>query len=285
MKDWKQILRYFLLGAWIVFLTIWTQIGGVVWLISWLTCQFLMRQFNSIDIWQHRWVRWTCLWAVFMLFYSMAVFGIVPTLAARNGKMRLPDIGENPHLKPATSLSRWLNRSYVDKDLYELALQVSQQFGETYAGATVTYLDASFPLFNYPLFPHRTHRGKQLDIAFCYLDAQTNRPVNDIPSATGYGIFEPPKIGEPNTCDFCKKENPDYDINRYFAWFSTANQLRFDLNRTKTLCMLFAKRNTIGKIYIEPHLEQRLGLASFGKVRFHGCAAARHDDHFHVEVY
>ena len=32
-----------------------------------------------------------------------------------------------------------------------------------------------------------------------------------------------------------------------------------------------------------PHLKARLGLNS-NKVRFHGCHAVRHDDHFHVQL-
>ena len=38
-----------------------------------------------------------------------------------------------------------------------------------------------------------------------------------------------------------------------------------------------------GRILIEPHLAERLGVAG-GKVRFQGCRAARHDDHIHIQL-
>ena len=58
---------------------------------------------------------------------------------------------------------------------------------------------------------------------------------------------------------------------------------RFDEERTKALVLLFAANQSIGKIFIEPHLKQRLHLTS-NKIRFHGCRAVRHDDHLHVQL-
>ena len=40
----------------------------------------------------------------------------------------------------------------------------------------------------------------------------------------------------------------------------------------------------IKKIFIEPHLKQRLGLQKENKIRFHGCGAVRYDDHKHVQL-
>jgi hypothetical protein len=39
----------------------------------------------------------------------------------------------------------------------------------------------------------------------------------------------------------------------------------------------------VDRIFIEPHLAQRLGVSS-PLVRFQGCRAARHDDHIHVQL-
>jgi hypothetical protein len=39
----------------------------------------------------------------------------------------------------------------------------------------------------------------------------------------------------------------------------------------------------VARIFVEPYLAERLGVAG-GKVRFQGCWAARHDDHVHVEI-
>ncbi len=56
-----------------------------------------------------------------------------------------------------------------------------------------------------------------------------------------------------------------------------------DEKRTQTMVELFAAQPAISKIFIEPHLKTRLNLNS-PKIRFHGCKAARHDDHVHVQI-
>jgi len=50
------------------------------------------------------------------------------------------------------------------------------------------------------------------------------------------------------------------------------------------LIATLSKHPDTGKIFIEPHLKSRLGFANDSKVRFHGCAAVRHDDHIHIEL-
>ena len=44
------------------------------------------------------------------------------------------------------------------------------------------------------------------------------------------------------------------------------------------------KNSNTHKIFIEPHLKQRLGIKN-QKVRFHGCGAVRHDDHIHLQIH
>lgn len=39
----------------------------------------------------------------------------------------------------------------------------------------------------------------------------------------------------------------------------------------------------VGRIFVEPHLRESLGLAS-EKFGFQGCRAARHDDHVHFQL-
>jgi murein endopeptidase len=58
----------------------------------------------------------------------------------------------------------------------------------------------------------------------------------------------------------------------------------FDAKATKELILAFSKNPNIKKIFIEPHLKQRLGLQKEKKIRFHGCGAVRHDDHIHVQL-
>jgi hypothetical protein len=38
----------------------------------------------------------------------------------------------------------------------------------------------------------------------------------------------------------------------------------------------------VGKVFLEPHLTQAIGLSA-PKLRFQGCRAARHDDHIHFQ--
>ena len=39
----------------------------------------------------------------------------------------------------------------------------------------------------------------------------------------------------------------------------------------------------IGKIFLAPHLAAKFG-SDAPKIRFQGCAAARHDDHIHIQL-
>ena len=56
-----------------------------------------------------------------------------------------------------------------------------------------------------------------------------------------------------------------------------------DEERTRAMILWLKARPEVTRIFIEPHLADRLGVGG-GKVRFQGCQAARHDDHLHVEV-
>ena len=60
--------------------------------------------------------------------------------------------------------------------------------------------------------------------------------------------------------------------------------LALDETRTaEALRWLAANLPATGKVFIEPHLADRLG-ATGEKIRFQGCRAARHDDHIHVQL-
>ena len=58
---------------------------------------------------------------------------------------------------------------------------------------------------------------------------------------------------------------------------------QFDEPRTQKLLQLLSNEKAIKKIFIEPHLKNRMYLNS-SKIRYHGCQAVRHDDHIHVEL-
>lgn len=64
---------------------------------------------------------------------------------------------------------------------------------------------------------------------------------------------------------------------------SINSNLDFSKKGTKLLIMAFLKQKELQKIFIEPHLKQRLHLTN-KKIRYHGCHAVRHDDHLHIQI-
>ena len=72
------------------------------------------------------------------------------------------------------------------------------------------------------------------------------------------------------------------------AWFApfTANDLELDADRTGYALRWLASsgaQDGVGKVFVEPHLAQRLNVSG-SVIRFQGCRAARHDDHIHVQL-
>ncbi len=118
--------------------------------------------------------------------------------------MPLPLI-EKRHLQPATILTFLLNRNYVRPQLREAAFRVADKMNEEFPGTVINYLDANFPFINnFPLLPHLSHSdGKKLDLSFAYVDTETGKLTNALPSYIGYGICETPKANEENIPDLC----------------------------------------------------------------------------------
>lgn len=222
---------------------------------------------------------------LFLALYFVTTFLIVPVIAKPFGREPLP-LKETKNLKPLNILTVILNRNYVRPELRQAAFEVAIQMNHKFPGTTTNYLDANFPFINkFPLLPHLSHNdGKKLDLSFCYRDAQTGELKNDCPSFIGYGISEEPRPEEKNTADFCS-ENGYWQYSFLTKIVSQDNKrdFLFDTDRTKYLVNLFASQPPIGKIFIEPHLKDRLNLTS-DKIRFHGCQAVRHDDHLHVQL-
>lgn len=278
-KTWKIAL----LLAIVVFLTLLTEVGGLIFLLLYLAIRWFVSRWDIPQL-EHFWLRQLTLTICFLGIYTLTIFWIIPPLARLNGKVPLPL--EHPYLRPAHGFYAWCNRHYVTPNLRNVLEESATQFARQFIGGQVFFLDAGFPFGKVPLPPHLTHRGTQVDLSFCYADALTGKAVNRRPSVSGYGVFESPHSGEPKTCDFCKERGYSlYDFSKYLTFGSNPKAYRIDEARSKALLQIFVKNPKISKILIEPHLEQRWGLTSFGKVRFHGCQAARHDDHFHVEVF
>jgi hypothetical protein len=258
----------------VILLTFLTQIGGIVLLLSELLHKNVRLAKQSRVL-------------TFLFFYIVAICFIVPVLAKPYGRVPLPVFGNNL-VKPVSIWTCVLNRHYVRPVLKESVAKAAIALEATYQGAEIRYLDANFPFFDgFPLLPHLSHSdGKKLDIAFFYREKSTQKPTNDKPSRSGYGVFTAPKSNERNRISEClDKGYWQYDFNKYFTFGSNPEDYEFDQERTRALIMLWINDPNMEKMFIEPHLEARMGLAQYDKVRLHGCQAVRHDDHLHIQIF
>ncbi len=262
-----------------ILLTIITQIGGIILLVS-LSLNPLIKRNISI-----RRIRILARISCFLLFYLLATFLIVPIIAKPFGRIALP-VFKQRNLKPLNFLTCLLNRNYVKSEMKEIAMDIATDMNQQFPGTTLNYLEANFPFIDgFPLIPHLSHNdGKKLDLAFAYISKEKGLITNDTPSPFGYGICEEPRSNEINTALLCSSLGKwQYSLLKKFMPQSRKDLFIFDSTRTKAIVNAFTAQNKIGKIFIEPHLKTRLNLTS-DKIRFHGCQAVRHDDHIHVQL-
>lgn len=273
------ILRIIILIISIILLTILTQIGGLVLIITLLFSKIINRLFSK------KWKQIAAKFLLFLSLYSIATFLIVPPLAKLGGRVPLP-LYQQEQLKPANILTCFLNRHYVKKEMKAAIHSTAQSLNREFPGTEVNYLDASFPFINhFPLFPHLSHNdGEKLDLSFLYKDSQTGESTNEVPSYTGYGICEEPKAGEENMPEYCRQKGYwQYNLIEKITPQYNKSAFDFDETRTERLIQILINQPSIGKIFIEPHLKNRMGL-NHTKIRFHGCGAVRHDDHIHIQL-
>jgi hypothetical protein len=260
-------------------LSLLTQVGGLVYLLSFFTYPLISRRVKN------QYFRGILKFGSFLILYLSTTFLIVPLIAKPFGREQLP-ITQKNNIKPLTIFTCLLNRNYVRAELKESVFRVANEMNQRFPETTLNYLDANFPFFNgFPLMPHLSHNdGKKLDIAFCYRDKKTNQQTNKCPSFIGYGIGETPLPGETNTASSCAgKGHWQYSFLQKIIPQGSKQNFIFDNIKTRELVNLFASQRPIEKIFIEPHLKTRLKLSS-DKIRFHGCQAVRHDDHIHVQL-
>ena len=263
----------------VLLLTVLTQVGGIVYILS----MFLYRHIDKFS--SNKFLKSVNRITSFVILYCIATFLIVPIIAKAFGRERLP-LTEMNHLQPLNFLTCLLNRNYVKPELKQAAIEFSVEMNEKFPVTTVNYLDANFPFYDgFPLMPHLSHNdGKKLDLSFCYLDAKSGKATNECPSFIGYGISEEPLPGEINTADECAAKGFwQYSFLKKIVSQSNRVNYTFDGERTKKLIEIIASNSSITKIFIEPHLKERLKLTNT-KIRFHGCRAVRHDDHIHVQL-
>ena len=246
-----------------IFLTIITQIGGVLFLVSlWISKK---RKLNIMF--------------VFIPLYLVSTFLFVPHLASLLG--REPVI-HSSKIEPTNYLTILLNRDYVRPKLNQLLQKTEQYLGDV--PFKIKYLDASFPFIDkFPLLPHLSHNdGKKIDISFIYQDS--HGMVDAKKSRSGYGVFVPIKNGEYNQTKVCKSKGAfQYDYPKYLTLGQINKELVFSEKGTKQLIDALLKNRELGKLFIEPNLKKRLNLTD-KRVRNHGCRAVRHDDHIHVQL-
>lgn len=280
-----NIMRYVLRALLFLFLTVLTQVGGVIYLCS----LAILRRVDLRRLTPLR--RRLSRIGVHAGFYLLMTFLVIPPLAARFGRVPLPAFRDG-HLKPRTILTAVLNRNYVRPELRQIVRDVAAKIGEKHPGFQLNYFDANFPFRlgigpfrekGFPLLPHISHSdGRKLDMGLVYRDAGTNELSPRTPSAIGYGISEGPLPGEVDRPAECRGKWMYSFMSR--VWPQGARKdYTFDPVITRELTMPFVKDRRISWIYFETHLRDRLRLGS-GKVGPAPCGAVRHDDHFHVTL-
>lgn len=279
MRIVLSMLKILLVLILVFVLTMLTQVGGIILLISLLLNRFVARRFNTF------WTKTIASVMTFMVLYLVSVFVFVPIIAKPFGRVALLFFEER-HVQPTTVLTCLLNRHYVRPELKEITFKVGEGMNKKYPGTTLNYLDANFPFMDeFPLLPHLSHDdGKKLDVSFLYMEAASNERSNEVPSWLGYGVCEEPKTGEEDRPGYCARQGFwQYSFLPKVISQEYKSEFRFDTQRTRSLVNYFISHDRIGKIFIEPHLKTRMKLEN-KKIRLHGCQAVRHDDHLHVQL-
>ncbi|WP_432411169.1 hypothetical protein [Rasiella sp. SM2506] len=251
-------------------MTVITQIGGIVYLISIL----LIKQTAN----RKRLKRF----GIFAGLYLLTTFLVVPYVAPIFGREK---IKESEFLEAHSFFYKLANRNYVKPELNSIIQDISIELQRNNYGLKLIYLDANFPfLEKFPLLPHLSHNdGKKIDVSLIYKYSNGNLS-NEKPSISGYGVYEKPNANEYNQTVICKERgNWQYDFPKYLTLGTINKEIEFSESATRELAKLILEQEDIGKLFIEPHLKKRLNLTS-GKVRFHGCQAVRHDDHIHFQL-
>ncbi len=266
----KRLLKGIIHLALVAFLTIITQIGGLLYLLSLL---LIHPKANNRRIKRL---------GAFAALYLSSTFLIVPHIAPMFGREK---IQESKNLKAHSFFYKWANRNYVRPELNHSLHQIANEFEKQHSGIKLKYLDANFPFIdNFPLLPHLSHDdGKKIDVTLIYEDEQ-GQVTNQKPSISGYGVYEKPKPNEFDQNAICKQRGYwQYDIPQYLSFGTIHQGIEFSEAGSRDLANLIVKQKSTGKLFIEPHLKSRLNLTSH-KVRFHGCQAVRHDDHIHFQL-
>jgi hypothetical protein len=129
-------------------------------------------------------------------------------------------------------------------------------------------------LFNYMAFHSRNYHNGTSGLQLIYLDA-------GFPFIDGFPLL--PHLSH-NDAGFWQ-----YDYAKYLG-FNIYKDLTIDEALTNFMIDDMLEFLPAEKIFMEPHLIPRLELDQLpshqrSKIRYHGCHAVRHDDHFHLQIY
>ncbi len=247
-------LRLSLEVATALVLTALTQVGGVAWLVR---LAFQRRRMVA-----------------FVGMYAALSLGVA-FVAPITGRVALPCTGAGP-----LQVQSWVycvtNRSYVTPKMRDVAVDLAAHMAAEFPGTVTLALDGNLPFFDgFPLLPHLSHDdGEKLDLAFYYQSEGTYLP-GKTRSPLGYFAFEP---GPTDCPDIWPTLRWDLDWLQGVVPGYTLDRPRMQA----ALAWLMADAR-VGKVFLEPHLAQGLGVSA-PKLRFQGCRAARHDDHIHIQL-
>ena len=264
----KRMIRAIGILLLFALLTVLTQIGGLVYLLSLLLNRTWKTRFP------------VKLFLTFATLYLLSTFLFVPLLAPVFGREK---VEHTASIRPATYLTVLLNRNYVRPELNRLLAQPANALEGT--PIAIRYLDANFPFLDrFPLAPHLSHHdGRKIDLSFVY-ETEAGQITDRRKSVSGYGIFTGPEQGEPDQPATCREQGHRwYGSARYLTLGRINRDLHFSEKGTRQLIDALLKNRQLGKLFIEPHLKQRLGLTD-PRVRYQGCWSVRHDDHLHLQL-
>jgi hypothetical protein len=261
-------------------LTVLTQVGGVIFILTWLVCRLVLpRGWSS-------WRRGAANVLLFACLYEAASALLIPPLAAIGGRVPLPcrATAERP-FAAGSAITCLLNRHYVDARLVALLTNLSREIDRAYPGTTTLYLDANFPFLNgFPLLPHLSHSdGRKLDLAYYYATPGGSYLPGTLRSPIGYWAFEQPGANDPTPCPGKTWLSLRWDLESLQTMYPA---LQLEPKRTRAALRWLldeGKQFGLERIFIEPYLAARLGVSS-PLLGFQGCRAARHDDHIHIQV-
>lgn len=251
-----------------VILTVLTQIGGIVFLFSLLIAGKWKLKFRYK------------MHLIFIIFYTVFTFILIPIIAPFFGREK---VRNTKVITPTNYMTVLLNRNYVNPKLNELLFETENKLSGT--NIEIHYLDANFPFINkFPLLPHLSHNdGKKIDISLIY-EKQNGEITNKQKSVSGYGNFEEPNSNEINQIAECLKSGYfQYDYPKYLTLGKINSELIFSEKGTKKLIQSILENKKTGKLFIEPHLKNRMNLKN-ERIKYHGCRAVRHDDHIHIQL-